>query len=364
MSCVTTDPKWEGTQTLNMFESFMLRFMCDERDMIFVRTVAVMNLTVVPAAMGLFMLSSGWVWTLAVPYVAATFALFGGRYGLMLHANGHRPIYKREYRWMNHYVPFVLGPLLGHTPTSFRAHHMMMHHAENNMLADQSSTLPYERDNFVHFLHYWSRFFLLGYAHLVRYLRLRGRDRAARSFIQGELSWLLLVSVSAWINPSAAMVVFVIPWLMMRWLLMCGNWAQHAFVDIDDPDNAYTNSHNLTNTWFNHIAYNDGYHIVHHLFPSMHWTEMALYYEQHQQDFVDNDSVVFDGLMDNLMLWFLLMTHNYDKLARHLVDFHGRTHEEKVAFLKSRTRGTLGERLPHLYFETPADVTATARKAA
>ena len=335
--------------------------MKDERDMIFVRTATEITLTIAPLAVILFLSPPWLVATLALPYIALVFLFFGGRYGLMLHALGHRPMFKHQYKFMEHYVPWVLGPFLGHTPTSFRAHHMFMHHAEGNMLGDGSTTLPYERDNFKHFLHYWARFFLLGYIHLTRYLWIRGRKKIAITFVFGELCWFGMVATMAMINWAAALVVFLIPMILMRWLMMSGNFAQHAFVDVDDPDNPYRNSTHITNSPYNHRSYNDGYHIIHHIRPAMHWSEMAAYYEDNVQEFIDNDAIVFDGIRDNQHVWLLLMTRNYDKLAECLVDFKGRTHEEKVDFIKSRVQRTLGERPRFLHLETAEDVQRTAR---
>ncbi len=363
MSAITTsDPKWVKPESHNALERAFLPLMRDERDLIFVRVSAVISCTVLPLAAILFFMEPWVVGLAAVPYVGFVFLTFGGRYGLMLHATGHRPVFKREYAFLQNYIPWVLGPFLGHTPTSFAAHHMWMHHAENNMLGDGSATLPYARDQLGHFLHYFVRFFLMGHVHLIRYLLLRGRNKIVARFVFGEIAWLALAAVALWSNWAAALVVFIVPMLMMRWLMMAGNFAQHAFVDIDDPDNGFKNSNNLTNAKYNHKAYNDGYHIVHHLKPALHWTEMAKYYEDNYQDFVDADAVVFDGLADNQAVWYLLMTQNYDKMAKHLVDLKGRTHEEKIDFLKARVQGQLGP-IPGIFqIETADDVLRTARK--
>lgn len=363
MQTTTTDPRWVRPEQYNAFERFFLPLLKDERDLIFPRTAAAITLTVVPMATILFLSPAWLVGLLAVPYLATVFLKFGGRYGLMLHAVGHRPIFKREYRLLEHYVPWCLGPFLGHTPTSFDAHHMWMHHAENNMLGDGSTTLTYVRDDFKNFLHYWARFFLFGYLHLGRYLWLRGRKKTLARFVFGEVSWYLLAGTALWVNFAAGLVVFVIPMLLMRWLMMAGNFAQHSFVDVDDPDNAYKNSTNLTNTRYNHKAYNDGYHIVHHLKPSMHWSEMPDAYLENIDKYIENDAIVFDGIRDNQHIWFLLMRHDYDTLANKLVNFKNRTHEEKVAFLKSRVRRTTGVRRKFLEIETPADVERTKRAA-
>lgn len=357
----TTDPKWVPKERYSLLEKLFLPFMRDERDLIFINVGAVMTATVVPLAALMFFLPPWAVALAALPYIGFVFLNFGGRYGLMLHATGHRMIFKREYQWMQWYIRF-LGLFLGHTLTSFAAHHMYMHHAENNMLGDLSSTLPYKRDKFTHFLHYWFRFFFFGYIHVPIYMLLRGRGKILRRFLAGELAWVAIVACAMWVNWAAALLVLVIPLLLIRWFMMAGNWGQHAFVDTTDPDNGFKNSTNLTNTRYNHKCYNDGYHIVHHNKPGMHWTEMAKAFEDNVQDYIDNDSLVFDGIADNQAIWFLLMTGNYDKLANHMRNFHDRTHEEKIAYLKKRTQTQVGPWPGLLRIETEALRQQTMRK--
>jgi len=133
---LTTDPRWSSPDSYNVVERWLLRVLRDERDMVFLRTSARIAFTLFPIV-GLLFLSPPWVVALAaVPYIAFLFLTFAARYGLMLHATGHRPIFRKEYRALDHVVPWVFGPFLGHTPTSFAAHHLRMHHAENNMLGD------------------------------------------------------------------------------------------------------------------------------------------------------------------------------------------------------------------------------------
>jgi hypothetical protein len=364
MKMVVTDPKWVKPAKHSYLERIFLPLMKDERDLIFIRVTALLSLTVFPLATALFLAPANIVGFAALPYIAFVFLTFGGRYGLMLHATGHRPIFKRKWAFLQTYIPFAMGPFLGHTPTSFAAHHMWMHHAENNMLGDGSSTLAYKRDSFFFFLHYFVRFFFFGHIQLLRYLVLRGRHKTALRFFLGEMSWLALAATAWWVNWAAALVVFIVPMLMMRWLMMAGNFAQHAFVDVSDPDNGYKNSTNLINTSYNHKAYNDGYHIVHHLKPGMHYTDMAQYFEDHVQDFIDNDCLVFSGIGDNQALWFNLMFKRYDNLANHMVNFNDRSHEEKVAYLKERAQTRVGVLPPIFFWETSRNVVATHRRSA
>lgn len=340
----STDPRDAGPAARNAFERFFARRLRDERDLKFVRVAAVLTLCMLPMPVLFFAWApSRW---LALLWVPVFFATMQGRYTLMLHATMHRPIFKREHKAWELYIPWVLGPLFGHTPTSMYVHHMGMHHPENNTLSDLSTTVPYQRDRFTHWLHYWARFFFFGYLHLLRYLVLRSRDKLVRKFLVGELAWMAVVGTLLWVSPGATMATFVVPTLLLRVLMMSGNWAQHAFVDVDDPNNAWRNSTCLIDVKYNHKAYNDGYHIVHHLKPALHWTEMAAWFESHIEEFGAQDAIVFQGLGDNQKVWLCLMTGDYDKLARHLVDLPGapaRTHEEKIAFLKDRVRRRGGE---------------------
>ena len=357
----TPDPVATIVEPGNPIERWAMARMKDPRDLIFVRTATAITLLVLPLA-ALWFASPPWVVGLAaVPYIGSVFLFFGGRFGLMLHANGHRPIYPREHRWLRAYVPWVLGPFFGHTPTSFDAHHMYMHHAEGNLPRDLSTTLPYQRDNFFHFLHYWARFFFFGHIHLSRYLWKAGRFKVLRRFWMGELAWLALALAALWVNWAAALVVFIVPMLMMRWLMMAGNWGQHAFVDVRDPGNPYLNSTNLTNTPYNRKAYNDGYHIVHHLKPALHWSEMPAHYTDNREEYARQDALVFNGIRDNQQIWFLLMSGRYRYLAERLVDFRGRSVDERIALLKHRARSTLGRRA-RIYEASPVRADADAHQ--
>lgn len=53
--------------------------------------------------------------------------------------------------------------------------------------------------------------------------------------------------------------------------MMLGNWAQHAFVNLDDLED---NTINCINTKYNQMCWNDGYHAIHHVRPAMHYTDI------------------------------------------------------------------------------------------
>jgi fatty acid desaturase len=190
-----------------------------------------------------------------------------------------------------------------------------------------------------------------------RYLRLRGRAKLYRSFLLGEISWVLAAAALLYFDWAAGLVVLVVPLCLLRWFMMCGNFAQHAFVDIDDAANPYRNSTCLINVRYNHKCYNDGYHIVHHIKPGLHWLEMPEWFEEHIEEFARQDAIVFDGLGNNQRVWWLLMSGQYDVLAQHMMNFRDRTLEERVQFLKDRVQRRRGE-LKSFFAQEPEPIAA------
>ena len=262
------------------------------------------------------------------------------RFTLMLHCTSHRPLFKPKYRAMNQIIPWVLGPFFGQTPDTYFVHHMGMHHAEENLEPDLSSTMRFQRDRFTHWLQYWGRFLSIGLVDLSRYMRERGRGRLLRRLVVGEgVYWTIVIGLSI-VRPAAALVVFVVPLVLIRTLMMMGNWGQHAFISRASPDNAYLASITCINSRYNRRCFNDGYHIGHHLKARAHWTELPVEFEQNLAEYGRQDAIVFEGL-DFFLVWLLLMTGRWSRLARAFVHLPGapeRSEGEIIAFLKERVQ--------------------------
>ena len=52
-------------------------------------------------------------------------------------------------------------------------------------------------------------------------------------------------------NWRAALVAFVVPWFTIRFLMMVGNWGQHAFIDARRPGDSYVNAITCINSGYN-----------------------------------------------------------------------------------------------------------------
>lgn len=307
----------------------------DPRDLPFLALMAQATLVLLPFAAVLYI---SFRWWAAALYLAINFFVFLDRFILMLHNTSHRELFRLRYRLMNRYIPWVLGPFFGESPDTYYGHHLGMHHPENNLEEDLSSTMPFRRDRIDHFLRYFFRFFLIGLVECARYLWTHGRRLLCRRMLVGELGFLATVALLfAW-NWHATLVVFVIPYVAVRFLMMAGNWGQHAFIDPARPESSYGNSITCINSRYNRRCFNDGYHIGHHLKANRHWSEMPGEFHDNLATYASEGAIVFEGI-DFFVVWLMLMLRRYDLLARRYVNLDGRTRsqEEIVALLRSRT---------------------------
>merc|ERR1712216_872201 len=136
----------------------------DQRDAIMLDLLFNITCLVLPSAAWQFlrpasMAQYGIYFGLAHLFIVYFFFL--QRFILMLHYSEHRHMFKTGsvFAALHAYAPYVLCPFFGLPSGCYRLHHVIMHHLEDNVFPwDLSSTMPYQRDNLLHFLHYWGRF--------------------------------------------------------------------------------------------------------------------------------------------------------------------------------------------------------------
>ncbi|MEQ9425598.1 MAG: fatty acid desaturase [Cyclobacteriaceae bacterium] len=322
-------------------DRFFLKFIRDKRDLPFIYLSLKITFTVVPMGLILYTdLLSGWQWfALAIFDLCLISLYFLGPFTLMLHNTSHRKFFKSEYYLLNNFIPWVLGPFMGQSPESYFSHHIGMHHPENNLKDDKSCTMYYQRDNILDFLTYYFRFLFIGLFELYAYLTSKNKTKMRRDLIKGEGFWYISAVLLSLINFKATLFVFILPLVIIRFGMMAGNWAQHAFIDHEDPANNFTNSITCINSVYNKRCFNDGYHIGHHFHPAMHWTDMPGNFLKNVDKYAENNAIVFEKL-DYFMIWFYLMIGKYNWLANHFVNINHQhsSEEEVIALMKERTR--------------------------
>jgi hypothetical protein len=339
-----TDPRHVPLDHPGPVARLGLALINDERDLPFLSLMASFSLVVFPFAAYLFWARDFPLW-LGVVYEAVLFGLFFDRCILMLHCTSHRVLFKPAYRLLNHYIPWVMCPFYGQPPEGYFGHHMGMHHPENNLETDLSTTMPYQRDRFTHFLHYWAVFMTTTLVRLTLYLARHGRKKLALNAVVGELGFYGVSAVGLWLAPKPTLAVFVVPFLFARFLMMWGNWGQHAFIDPKAPGDGILNSITCVNVRYNRRCFNDGYHIGHHVKASRHWTDLPDDLLRSRATYAERGAVVFEGI-DFFQVSLYLFLKRYDWLADHFVELRDepRTRDEIIAFLRSRTLPVVRER--------------------
>ncbi|NJK88807.1 MAG: fatty acid desaturase [Myxococcales bacterium] len=311
----------------------LVRTLKEERDLPVFKFLIQMAVVLWSFAAALYVWGSP-PWWLLLGYCAAAL-IYTPPYILALHVSSHRGVFKPGFRWLQTIAVWLLGPFAGQSPETYRVHHMGMHHTEGNMPDDLSSTMAYKRDEVLHFAHYFGRFFFFVQLELGLYHARRGHWRLLRQLIVGEASYLACLGLLLVLNPSVTLAVFVFPLLLARVGMMCGNWAQHAFIDASDPANPYRNSITCIDSPYNRRCFNDGFHIGHHVKPNRHWSEMAEDFLRNRSRYEAEGAIVFRGL-DYFEIWVLLMLKKHRVLARRLVTHASLSEDQRDALIRSR----------------------------
>lgn len=334
---VLTDPCAPPTYPDGPLSRWCQRALYEARDEVFVRLSIRVGLVMTSAMVALaFVLREPRIPTLAA---AAVYLALWGWYSapviLMLHNTMHRPFIRRP-KWLNFIHPYVMSFFFG-IPTGYAQHHLGMHHVEDNFPEDLSSTMRYRRDSFLHFLVYFGRFFLFILGELTAYLLRKRRTRMARRAFFGELAHLAIVGAAVAFDWRFGVIAFAIPTFMVRFLMMVGNWGQHAFLNTARPNDGLSNSITCINSGYNQRAFNDGYHIGHHLKASRHWTEMPADLLDNREKYIEAGAVVFEGI-DFFLVSILLWTGQWKTLARRYVRLDGepRSDDDVIAELRAR----------------------------
>merc|ERR1712086_705864 len=283
---------------------------------------------------------SGWATYFGLFHLFLVYFFYTQRFILMLHYSEHKRLFKPSSNLtvLHGLCPYVLAPIFGIPPGCYRLHHVVMHHLEDNMFPeDLSSTMPYQRDNFLHFLHYWGKFFFCIHFELPYYaFKSRRYDMFAQNIICHSL-WIGAIYYLYGINPTATLFTAILPFCVTSVLLMWGNWCQHMFVDPKRP----TDDHALTYNCINHIenlyTFNDGYHIVHHINSRVHWSDMPQRFLDELPTYADKGAICFNNL-HFMQVGVLVMTGQWSALYDAYIQLSDEPKSEKevVEMMKRR----------------------------
>ncbi len=227
------------------------------------------------------------------PFTVLLFLSAQGAVGLqgetIDHTNLHNHVFRparhasRRARWVlratDIYVQLLLNPLISRIPWWYVVQHRYVHHIESNAKADVQSTVGYDRTSFVDYCRFalqqsLSLVFAVDVWRWVRaYRRPRVRSTMTRQLGSGMVLWYGSLAVIAAVQWPAALLIWLTRFRVGMDLAMNAiRW--HGFVDPHDPGNLYRSNTDIHNPAFSneHGYFGSDFHLTHHLYPALHWT--------------------------------------------------------------------------------------------
>lgn len=314
----------------------------EESNIFIVYVMVNILLTTIPFAIGLFLLegkipnavASG----LGMFYVLFNLFTHARSFILALHYSTHTPIFNRKWRFLKHINTSILCNFFGMPLGTYYAHHIAMHHCENNVRPhDVSSTMPYQRDSKFELLKYMLRYLFLIWFELPYHLIQQKRQKVAMRSVAGSVAFFIGTTILFQFRPIATLFVFILPMIILSIALMEGNWKQHVFVDPEDPENSYRSTFACINTPRNALNFNDGYHVEHHEKPGLPWHQLPTYFQSQIPHYAEQDGFIFTHLSSG-QVGQLVLEGKLEELANHYVNVgqKQRTKAELVAEFRRR----------------------------
>lgn len=198
--------------------------------------------------------------------------------GVNFHNHSHRPIFTSPFinRWFGRFWTFSGG-----WPSFFWEYcHVTIHHAK--LLSAEDWTLPKHApdgtfENFQQYLftHWPWRISV----HLWR--DLTARKSLRRRSLRELAIFLALWSIPFWIDPVMALWLWALPhWIANAFVMNSGMYVQHAGCVAKSPAKPVSHSTVFMSKFFNLTMFNIGFHLEHHEYPRVHWSELP---ELHQR---------------------------------------------------------------------------------
>ncbi|MEL6187019.1 MAG: fatty acid desaturase [Myxococcota bacterium] len=208
-------------------------------------------------------------WSLT-PLFVAGLSLISFICAVITHNTIHAPIFTS--REANRAMQVVLTLTYGHPVSAFVPGHNLSHHRHTQSDQDlmRTSKLRYRWNFLNQLLFAWTVGPTIFSANL-RFAK-RMRTRRPKWFRQLILEAVILVVMMGAIliyDPLKFLLFVMIPHQYAAWGIMGINFVQH---DGCDPESKYNHSRNFVGPWVNWITFNNGYHGIHHMYPSMHWS--------------------------------------------------------------------------------------------
>lgn len=238
----------------------LLRYTADRR------TLAVVGLYFV-LVLAALALPLSWVIT---PPLVVGLSVLSFVCAVITHNTVHTPIFYS--RWLNRSTQVALTLTYGHPVSAFVPGHNLSHHRYTQTQRDlmRTSKVAFQWNLLNQLLFSWK----VGPAIFASNLRFAARMRSQRptwfrQLIVEAVVLVVLLALAVALDWRKAILYILVPHQYAAWGIMGINFVQHDGCDRLSP---WNHSRNFTGRWINWITFNNGFHGIHHMHPSLHWS--------------------------------------------------------------------------------------------
>jgi hypothetical protein len=222
------------------------------------------------------------------------------------------------------------GIFYGIVPEFYGIGHAV-HHIEDNGPNDVLSTQEFDKTSFLNFVKYIDRF-AFGWTNLpnIKYFYDKKQYKKCVKLICSVIVYYGIALYLFTINWKFCVGHYLIPQFFSIIFLSAVSYVWHPFNDTE----LYVNTVTILDGHDN--LFNEDYHVIHHLYPNLHWSKVKDVYIADLEKYKKHNSPIFRDTQQ-IELFFMFMFKDYEKLAEKFVDLSGKmTKDDKIKLLKKR----------------------------
>jgi fatty acid desaturase len=218
-----------------------------------------------------------WPWYASIPIL-----LLVREVNLIEHNHMHLTIFRNKF--LNTLLGWICHLSGGVPLDSYKLHHVSNHHRYNNRFdslgRDWSSLFGFQNTRFpdrpIGKAYYVASFPLLAHGECLLWFLRAPTSIPTKGFIVSMVVVMPIIGILGWMNPTGFIFFFVIPWTVMLFGMGNNNYDHHKGCKMLTP---HDSANNFLTFYYTVLSFNVGYHVAHHLKPSLHWSLLPHYHK-------------------------------------------------------------------------------------